>query len=76
MGRWTAEIMSDPLRDHKLHVELLEDGVYRARLVQDDDGALQLRIYGGKETVIPVDWLAGIVCRFQDDLAAIHGQSK
>lgn len=71
MENWTAEIMTDPDRDHKLHVELLEDRCYRARLLEED-GGLQLRVYGGKETLIPVDWLLGIIRHFQTDLAAIR----
>jgi hypothetical protein len=72
MRNWTAEIMSDPCRDHKLHVELLEDEVFRARLFQDETGDLQLRVYHGKEATIPVNWLLGIVRHFQQDLATFH----
>ena len=68
MGTWSAAIMSDPDRDHKLHVELQEDGHYRARLFQDDNGRLQLRIYRGEDSSMPVDWLLGIIRHFQKDL--------
>lgn len=67
MGTWTAAIMPDPDRDHKLHVELQEDGHYRARLFQDDNGRLQLRIYLGEVSTMPVDWLLGIIRHFQED---------
>ncbi len=75
MGTWTADIMTDPSRNHKLHVELQEDGHFRARLFQDDSGALQLRVYDGKETTIPVDWLLGIVRHFQEDSVATKDHS-
>ena len=76
MDTWTADITTDPDRDHKLSVELQEDGHYRARLFQDDNGVLQLRVYSGKDTTIPVDWLLGIIRHFQEDLAATqdHGE--
>jgi hypothetical protein len=75
MGTWTADIMTDPDRDHKLHVELQEDGNYRARLFQDDNGRLRLRIYGGKDSTMPVDWLLRIIRHYQEDLGSIqnHG---
>ena len=75
MGTWTADIMTDSDRDHKLHVELQEDGYYRARLFQDDNGRLRLRIYGGKDSTMPVDWLLRIIRHFQEDLGSIqnHG---
>jgi hypothetical protein len=76
MGNWTADIMTDPLRDHKLCVELQEDGEYRARLFQDSSAVLQLRIYDGKEITIPVKWLFGIVRHFQEDLTTIHDHSQ
>jgi hypothetical protein len=72
MGTWTADITNDPDRDFNLIVELQEDGQYRARLFQDDKGGLQLRIYNGKNTIIPVDWLLGIIRHFQEDLAAMR----
>ena len=76
MGTWTADIMTDPHRNYELHVELQEDGHYRARLFQDDNGVLQLRIYDCTDTTIPVDWLFGIVRHFQDDLAATHDHGE
>ncbi len=64
---WSADIMTDPLRDHKLHVELREDGNFRGRLYKDELGKLQLRFYRGAETIIPVDWLLGIIQRFSEE---------
>ena len=64
MTDWSAEIMTDPMRDHKLHVELREGGNYRARLYRDDVGMIQLWFYKGTDTTIPVDWLLSIIERF------------
>ena len=67
MTTWTAEIMTDPMRDHKLHVELMEGGIYRARLYKDDLGKVQLWVYKGTETTIPAEWLLGIIQRFSEE---------
>ena len=76
MGAWTADITNDPDRDYKLVVELQEGEHYRARLFQDDNGILQLLVYEGAATTIPVDWLLGIVHHFQEDLAATYGHGE
>lgn len=77
MAQWTAEIGTDPLQGHRLYVELLEDDRYRARLYEDDTGNLQLQLYDGLETVIPVQWLLDIVARLTHDLqAAKQGKGK
>ena len=76
MGNWIAEIMTDPNRNHKLHVELQEDGHFRARLFQDDSEDLQFRVYEGQDTTIPVDWLLGIIRHFQEDLSATHDHGE
>ncbi|WZO99242.1 hypothetical protein EP7_000841 [Isosphaeraceae bacterium EP7] len=74
--------MTDPMRDHQLHVELEENGNFRARIIQDKSGQLQLRIYAGSDFSIPIEWLMGILQRFSGDLQAEkvpdegrHGQS-
>jgi hypothetical protein len=76
MGKWTAEVTNDPDRDYNLYVEILEDEEYRARLFQDDEGVLQLCVYDGKNRTIPVDWLLGIIRRFQEELTAMHDDSE
>jgi hypothetical protein len=68
MNTWTADIMTDPARGHKLQVELREAGRCRAWLYQDDEGQLQLRLYDGPTVVLPVQWLLGIIARFKGDL--------
>lgn len=65
---WTAEIMTDPDRAHQLHVELMDENAYRARLYQDEAGQLQLQLYDGMPAVIPVKWLMEIISRFSQDL--------
>ena len=65
---WTAEIMTDPARDHELHVELLEDGKYRARLYKDRGGFLCLHVYEGDEATMPVEWLLGIIAKFRNEI--------
>jgi hypothetical protein len=65
---WTAEIMTDPMRDHRLHVELLEDGHFRARLYEDDSGRFALRVYAGDEAIIPTDWFFAITQKFKENI--------
>jgi hypothetical protein len=67
--KWTADIMTDPMRDHKLHVELKEDGNFRARIYRDESGQVQLRVYDGPGSIIPVEWLLGIIQRFSRENA-------
>lgn len=67
MTQWSAEVMTDPMRDHKLHVELLEDEAYRARLYKDNAGKIMLWVYKGADSTIPVDWLLGIVRRYSEE---------
>jgi hypothetical protein len=80
--KWTAEVMTDPMRDHKLHVELSDDGHFRGRLYLDELGKLQLQIYAGSPSTMPVDWLVGIIHRYSDDVktgettAETHGQAE
>jgi hypothetical protein len=71
METWTADIVTNP-DDYRLIVELQQDGQFRAKLFQDDKGALQLRVYDGPDTTIPVDWLVGIIRRFLADLVAMR----
>ena len=68
MKKWTAEIMTDPARAHRLHVELMDGGRYRAKLYEDDAGELQLQLYDGSPGVIPLQWLMDVVSRFKEDL--------
>ena len=67
MELWTADLMTDPDRDHAPIIELQDDGNFRARLYRDESGKLQLRIYEGPNSVIPVDWLLGIIQRFSEE---------
>ena len=75
MGNWSADITNDPDNDYNLYVELMEDEEYRASLFRDKSGKLQLKIYKGSGSVIPVDWLLGIIQRFTEDTeSAEEGQ--
>jgi hypothetical protein len=76
MTQWTAEIMTDPARNHKLHVELKEDDRYRARLYQDEEGRLQLQLYDGLPAVVPVQWLLDVVARFGKDVGMTRGEER
>jgi hypothetical protein len=69
---WTAEIMTDPMRNHRLHVELLEDGHFRGRLLEEEPGNLLLQVYTGRETTIPVQWLLDIAKTFKEDLEKVR----
>lgn len=64
---WEAEIVTDPMRDHQLHVELEENGDFRGRIYKDESGTLQLWIYDGPGSIIPLEWLLGIAQRFARD---------
>ena len=64
--KWTADIMTDPMREHQLHIEFQEDGKYRCRLY-NENGQLQLRVYDGPGFVIPVEWLLDIIQRFSKE---------
>jgi hypothetical protein len=68
MNLWTADIMTDPARGHKLQVELREGGRCRAWLYQDEEGKLQLRLYDGPSVVLPVQWLLGVITRFSEEV--------
>ena len=64
---WTADIMTDPMRDHQLHIEIQEDGNYRCRLY-NENGQLQLRVYDGPGFFIPVSWLQDIIQSFSKEV--------
>jgi hypothetical protein len=68
MPNWTAELMTDPARDHAPVVELLEDMFSRGRIFQDEAGALVFQLYEKPLSPIPADWLRGIIERFSDEL--------
>lgn len=59
--------MTDPNRNHAPIVELLEDEIFRARLLRDDSGKTVLHVYEGGHLDIPAEWLQGIIARFCED---------
>jgi len=65
---WTAEVTNDPERDFRLYVELLDEGVYKARLQRNPSGELEIVFYGADQCVIPWLWLAGIANRFNEEV--------
>lgn len=72
MDNWAAEIMSDPDRGNRLHVELKEGDVYRARLYQDDADELQIQLYDGHPGIIPVRWLLAIIEQYRADIQRLN----
>ena len=66
MGTWTADIATDPKRDHRLHLELLENEEFRGRVIRADDGHWRITFYEAVSDV-PWDWLAAILERFKRD---------
>lgn len=66
---WTADILSDPTRNHDLCVEISEGDHYRARIQRDAQGAVELVCYQGGFT-IPALWLVGLIQRFIEDTDA------
>ena len=41
MGSWAADVATDPDRDHRLHLELLEKEEFRGRVIRADDGQVE-----------------------------------
>jgi len=75
MGNWTADITTDPDRNHQLLVELQENDEYRARLYEEG-GELKLLVYeGSARSVIPVNWLLGIIDGFRKDLESARREN-
>ena len=64
--KWTAEIVSEPTRNHELCVDLFEDDIHRARLQRNERRELELVCYRG-QFAIPAEWLADVVERFAQD---------
>jgi hypothetical protein len=69
---WRAEIVSEPSQNHKLCVDLFEDGVHRARVRCNERLEMELVCYQGDFT-IPADWLVGIIQRFVADTGSKRG---
>jgi hypothetical protein len=57
MGSWAADVATDPDRDHRLHLELLEKEEFRGRVIRADDGQVRISFY---EAVADVPWDEGI----------------
>jgi len=70
---WSADIVTEPSRDHELCVDLLEGGVHRARLRRNERLELELVCYEGDFT-IPADWLVGIIQRFSAESDSTGGR--
>jgi hypothetical protein len=70
MSTWTADIATDPSRDHGLYVELMEDEHYRARIEWNTQRQLEIRCYGS--CTIPAEWLVGILEQFRTETQHLH----
>jgi hypothetical protein len=64
---WTADIATDPDRDHRLYLELLEDEEFRGRVIRADDGQVRITFYEAVADV-PWDWLAATIESFKRDI--------
>ncbi len=52
--QWSADFVTDPRRDFRLHVELsTEEVAGRARIERDTDGELYLVVDGNEDVRIP-----------------------
>ena len=70
---WTADLVTEPSRNHNLCIDLFEDGVHRARISRNERDELELTCYGG-EFRIPADWLVGIIQRFEAETDSAPGR--
>jgi hypothetical protein len=70
---WSADIVSEPSRNHELCIDLFEGGVHRARLRRNERRELELVCYEGEFT-IPADWLVGIIQRFVAETGSARGE--
>jgi hypothetical protein len=70
---WSADIVSEPSRNHELCVDLFEGGVHRGRLRRNERLELELVCYEGDYT-IPADWLVGIIQRFSAETGSTPRQ--
>jgi hypothetical protein len=70
---WSADIGSEPNRNHELCVDLFEGGVHRARIRRNERLELELVCYEGEFT-IPADWLVGIIQRFIAETGSARGR--
>jgi len=66
VGKWTADVVTEPSKDHALCLDLFEDEIHRARLQRNDQGQLVLVCYGDTFEV-PAVWLANVIQRFVAD---------
>jgi hypothetical protein len=68
MGEWTADFVTDPLRDHALCVDLQEDGEFQARVELTDEGCV-LHVYPSADGVrVPAAWLAKLLVDVEREL--------
>lgn len=70
MSHWTAEITNDPEQDYSLIIELLKDDEAKARIEDNGQSGLMLRVYSD-DVHIPIDWLKGLIEQAQRDAAHI-----
>lgn len=64
---WSADIVSEPSRDHELCVDLLENGVHQARIQRNERRELEVVCYGGDRIAIPAEWLVSVIQQFIAD---------
>ena len=72
---WTADIVSEPTRNHELCVDLFEDGVHRARIERNDVGEVIFVSYGNP-FAIPVEWLREVTERFVSEVIGTRLSGK
>lgn len=63
MGKWTADVVTEPARHHALCLDLFEDDIHRARLQRNEQGEFTLVCYG-ETCELPAIWLVNTIQRF------------
>ena len=63
VGKWTANVVTEPAQDHALCLDLFEDDIHRARLQRNQQGEFTLVGYGDAFE-LPAIWLANTIQRF------------
>jgi hypothetical protein len=63
VGKWTADVVTEPARGHALCLDFFENDIHRARLQRNDQGEFTLVCYG-EAFEVPVTWLVNTIQRF------------
>lgn len=68
MGKWTADVVTEPAFDHALCLDFFEGDTHRARLQLNQQGEFTLVCYGdGFE--VPAIWLVNTIQQFVAEAA-------